>query len=59
MRLRRMIRMDTMERRAIDVPQFRPEECARSSKRISSIWNAAGSVSMRTVPRMVPTGMRR
>lgn len=38
-------------------PQFRPDECCLSSKRISSIWNAAGRVSMRTVPRMVPVGI--
>ena len=34
-------------------PQLRPEECSRSSNKISSIWNAAGRVSMRTVARIV------
>ena len=38
-------------------PQFKPEEWFLNSKRISSIWNAAGRVSIRTVPRIVLCGM--
>jgi len=34
-------------------PQLSPDEWFLSSKRISSIWKAAGSVSMRTVARIV------
>ena len=35
-------------------PQFNPDECSLSSNKISSIWKAAGRVSMSTVPRTVP-----
>ena len=35
-------------------PQFNPDECSLSSNRISSIWKAAGRVSINTVPRTVP-----
>ena len=39
------------------LPQFKPEECCLNSNRISSIWKAAGNVSIKTVPLIVPWGM--